>query len=195
LVANAGCYATSIILALAAWIDNGLVDLGAGVVCDSKSGVSGAGKTATARTHFVEVSDNFSAYNVFGHRHTGEVLEQLGLERSQLQFTPHLLPIPRGIFSSIYVRAQTGTRERDLEASLREFYGDAPFVRVRGSGKLPEIRYTLHTNYCDIGFAMEPEGSRVLLVSCLDNLVKGASGQAVQNFNVMFGFDQSEGLQ
>jgi N-acetyl-gamma-glutamyl-phosphate reductase len=194
-VANAGCYATSIILALAAWIDGGLLDLSAGVVCDSKSGVSGAGKAATARTHFVEVSDNFSAYNVFGHRHTGEVLEQLGLERSQLQFTPHLLPIPRGIFSSIYVRAKNGTRARDLDACLREFYSEAPFVRVRGSGKLPEIRYTLHTNYCDIGFEMEPEGSRVLLVSCLDNLVKGASGQAVQNFNVMCGFDQREGLQ
>lgn len=194
-VANAGCYATSIILALAAWIEGGLLDLNAGVVCDSKSGVSGAGKAATARTHFVEVSDNFSAYNVFGHRHTGEVLEQLGLERSQLQFTPHLLPIPRGIFSSIYVRAKNGTRARDLEACLREFYREAPFVRVHKSGKLPEIRYTLHTNYCDIGFEMEPEGSRVLLVSCLDNLVKGASGQAVQNFNVMCGFDQREGLQ
>ena len=194
-VANAGCYATSIILALAAWIDGGLLDVDAGVVCDSKSGVSGAGKAATARTHFVEVSDNFAAYNVFGHRHTGEVLEQLGLERAQLQFTPHLLPIPRGIFSSIYVRAHNGTRARDLDACLREFYRDAPFVRVRGSGKLPEIRFTLHTNYCDIGFEMEPEGPRVLLVSCLDNLVKGASGQAVQNFNVMCGFDQREGLQ
>ncbi len=194
-VANAGCYATSVILALAAWVEGGLLDLDAGVVCDSKSGVSGAGKAATARTHFVEVSDNFSAYNVFGHRHTGEMIEQLGLSSSQLQFTPHLLPIPRGIFSTIYVRAANGTRARDLDACLREFYSDAPFVRVRGVSRLPEIRFTLNTNYCDLGFEMEPDGSRVLLVSCLDNLVKGASGQAVQNFNIMWGFDQKEGLQ
>ncbi len=195
LVANAGCYATSVILALAAWIDGDLLDLDAGVVCDVKSGVSGAGKEPTARTHFVSVSDNFSAYNVFGHRHAGEVREQLGLEDGQLQFTPHLLPIPRGILSTIYVRAANGTRASDLDACLREFYAEAPFVRVHGSARLPEIRYSLHSNYCDVGFAKEPEGSRVVLISCLDNLVKGAAGQAVQNCNVMFGWDQREGLQ
>lgn len=195
LVANAGCYATSVILALAAWIDGGLVDLEHGVICDAKSGVSGAGKQPTTRTHFVEVSDNLSAYNVFGHRHTGEIREQLGLGAGQLQFTPHLLPIPRGILSTIYVHAAAGTRASDLDACLREFYCDAPFVRVHGSARLPEIRHALHSNYCDVGFAMEPDGRRVVLVSCLDNLVKGAAGQAVQNFNVMFGWDEREGLQ
>jgi N-acetyl-gamma-glutamyl-phosphate reductase len=195
LVANAGCYATSVILALAAWIDGGLLDLEAGVICDAKSGVSGAGKQATARTQFVEVSDNFSAYNVFGHRHAGEIREQLDLDPSQFQFTPHLLPIPRGILSTIYVRAAQGTRARDLDACLREFYAKAPFVRVHGSARLPEIRHSLHTNFCDLGFAVEPDGHRVVLVSCLDNLVKGAAGQAVQNMNVMLGFDQREGLQ
>jgi N-acetyl-gamma-glutamyl-phosphate reductase len=195
LVANPGCYATSIILALAAWIRGGLVDKNRGVIADAKSGVSGAGKTPTARTHFVEVSNNFSAYTVFGHRHTGEILEQLGLEPGQLQFTPHLLPIPRGILSTIYVRAAEHTDAGDLEQCLRGFYAKAPFVRVYGRPWLPEIRYSLHTNYCDVGFALEPEGNRVVLVSCLDNLVKGAAGQAVQNMNVMFGRDQREGLE
>jgi N-acetyl-gamma-glutamyl-phosphate reductase len=195
LVANPGCYATSIILALTPWISAGLIDLEAGVISDSKSGVSGAGKTPTSRTHFVEVSDNLSAYSVFGHRHTGEILEQLGLSARHFQFTPHLLPIPRGIMSTIYVRAARGVSAAQLEASLREHYADRPFVRVFAAGHLPEIRYSLHTNYCDIGFSVEPDGNRVVLVSCLDNLVKGAAGQAVQNMNLMFGCDEREGLQ
>jgi N-acetyl-gamma-glutamyl-phosphate reductase len=195
LVASAGCYATSIILALSPWVTAGLIDLEAGVISDSKSGVSGAGKTPTSRTHFVEVSDNFSAYSVFGHRHTGEILEQLGLETGQFQFTPHLLPIPRGILSTIYVRAARGVTAEQLDLSLREHYASRPFVRVFGSARLPEIKFSLHTNYCDIGFSMEPEGRRVVLVACLDNLVKGAAGQAVQNMNLMLGRDEREGLQ
>lgn len=195
LVANAGCYATSIILALAPWLQAGLVDLNYGVISDSKSGVSGAGKQPTPRTHFVEVSNNLSIYSVFGHRHTGEVLEQLGLTPGQFQFTPHLLPIPRGILSTIYVRAVAHARERELEQCLRDFYADKPFVRVFGPARLPEIKFSLYTNYCDIGFAMEPDGPRVVLVSCLDNLMKGAAGQSVQNMNAMFGWDEREGLQ
>ena len=195
LVANPGCYATSIILALTPWISAGLIDLEAGVISDSKSGVSGAGKTPTSRTHFVEVSDNLSAYSVFGHRHTGEVLEQLGIEARHFQFTPHLLPIPRGIMSTIYVRAARGVTSAQLEGCLREHYARRPFVRVFGAGNLPEIKHSLHTNYCDIGFSMEPGGNRVVLLACLDNLVKGAAGQAVQNMNLMLGCDEREGLQ
>ena len=195
LVASAGCYATSVILALTPWIASGLIDLEAGVISDSKSGVSGAGKTPTSRTHFVEVSDNLSAYAVFGHRHTGEILEQLGIESRHFQFTPHLLPIPRGILSTIYVRAARGVSAAELDGCLREHYANSPFVRVYAAGQLPEIKFSLHTNYCDIGFAMEPDGERVVLVSCLDNLVKGAAGQAVQNMNLMFGCDEREGLQ
>ena len=195
LVASAGCYATSVILALTPWIASGLIDLEAGVISDSKSGVSGAGKTPTSRTHFVEVSDNLSAYSVFGHRHTGEILEQLGIESRHFQFTPHLLPIPRGILSTIYVRAARGVSAAELDGCLREHYANSPFVRVYAAGQLPEIKFSLHTNYCDIGFAMEPDGERVVLVSCLDNLVKGAAGQAVQNMNLMFGCDEREGLQ
>lgn len=195
LVANAGCYATSIILALSPWVRAGLVDLEHGVICDSKSGVSGAGKTPSAKTHFVEVAESLSAYSVFGHRHTGEILEQLGLSDSQLQFTPHLLPIPRGILSTIYVRTKGAVTASELEQCLRDFYAGKPWVRIFGASRLPEIKFSLHTNYCDIGFSVAPDGRRIVLVSCLDNLLKGASGQAVQNMNVMFGWNEREGLQ
>jgi N-acetyl-gamma-glutamyl-phosphate reductase len=195
LVANAGCYATSIILALTPWVKGGLVDLEHGIICDSKSGVSGAGKTPTAKTHFVEVAESLSAYSVFGHRHTGEILEQLGVNSEQLQFTPHLLPIPRGILSTIYVRVKDGVSAVELEHGLRQYYAGKHWVRVFGLSRLPEIKFSLHTNYCDIGFSVAPEGKRVVLVSCLDNLLKGASGQAVQNMNVMFGWNEREGLQ
>lgn len=193
-VANAGCYATSIILALAPWVRAGLIDVNHGIICDSKSGVSGAGKQPTAKTHFCEAADNLSAYSIFGHRHTGEMLEQLGLKNEQLQFTPHLLPIPRGILSTIYVRLQKKTPAAELEACFRDFYKGQPWVRIFGQ-KLPQIKYSVNTNYCDIGFQVAPDGHRAVIVSCLDNLVKGAAGQAAQNMNVMFGWDQREGLQ
>jgi len=194
-VANAGCYATSIILALAPWLCDGLVDAEHGIICDAKSGVSGAGKAATPKTHFVEVADNLSAYSVFGHRHTGEILEQLGLDAAQLQFTPHLLPIPRGILSTIYVRVRSGVSAAQLEESLRSFYQGKPFVRIFGEAKLPQIKFSLYSNYCDLGFAFDAKTRRAVIVSCLDNLIKGAAGQAVQNMNVMFGYDEREGLQ
>jgi N-acetyl-gamma-glutamyl-phosphate reductase len=173
----------------------GIVDVEHGVVCDAKSGVSGAGKTPTAKTHFVEVSDNLSAYNVFGHRHTGEILEQVGLKADQLIFTPHLLPIPRGILSTIYVRLNSVMIAEAVEDCMKKFYADSAFVRVFPAGKLPQIQYSLHTNYCDIGFTLAPDGKRLVIVSCLDNLVKGAAGQAVQNMNVMFGWNEEEGLR
>ena len=160
------------------------------VIC----GVSGAGKTPTAKTHFVEVAESLSAYSVFGHRHTGEILEQLGVTAEQLQFTPHLLPIPRGILSTIYVRVRNASAT-ELEQCLREYYAGRHWVRIFGASRLPEIKFSLHTNYCDIGFSVAPDGKRVVLVSCLDNLLKGASGQAVQNMNVMFGWNEGEGLQ
>jgi N-acetyl-gamma-glutamyl-phosphate reductase len=195
LLANPGCYPTSIILALAPWIRAGFVDVEHGIVCDSKSGVSGAGKTPTAKTHFVEVDGDFSAYSVFGHRHTGEMLEQLGIGGSSLQFTPHLLPIPRGILSTIYVKLAKPVTPEELEQSLREFYAGKPWVRVFGAARLPQIKFSLNTNYCDIGFSLAPDGARAVLVSCLDNLLKGAAGQAVQNMNLMFGFDEKAGLE
>jgi N-acetyl-gamma-glutamyl-phosphate reductase len=195
LVANPGCYATSIILALAPLVRAGIVDLNHGIVCDSKSGVSGAGKQPTQKTHFVEVAENLSAYSVFNHRHTGEILEQLGILPEQLIFTPHLLPIPRGILSTIYVRLNSVMTADAVEAYMRKFYADSTFVRVFPAGKLPQIQYSLHTNYCDVGFTLAPDGKRLVIVSCLDNLVKGAAGQAVQNMNVMFGWNEEEGLR
>jgi N-acetyl-gamma-glutamyl-phosphate reductase len=193
-VANPGCYATSIILALAPLVCAGMIDLEHGVVCDSKSGVSGAGKQPTARTHFVEVAENLSAYALFGHRHTGEILEQLNLGSEQLVFTPHLLPIPRGILSTIYVRLKQSGTAADIENCLRSFYANKPWVRIFTSPRLPEIQFSLRTNFCDVGAVLNPDGKRLILISCLDNLVKGAAGQAVQNMNVMFGWDEREGL-
>jgi N-acetyl-gamma-glutamyl-phosphate reductase len=195
LVANAGCYATSIILALAPLVRSGLLDLSFGVVCDAKSGVSGAGKQPTQKTHFVEVAENLSAYSVFNHRHTGEILEQLGLTEDQLVFTPHLLPIPRGILSTIYARLKSPIEAQEVESCLREFYAGAQWVRIFPRGKLPQIQYSLHTNFCDIGFTLAADRRRLVMVSCLDNLMKGAAGQAVQNMNLMFGFNEEEGLR
>jgi N-acetyl-gamma-glutamyl-phosphate reductase len=195
LVANPGCYATSVILALAPVLSAGLVDCDRGIISDSKSGVSGAGKEPTARTHFVSVADNFSAYSVFGHRHTGEILEQLALSSGQLIFTPHLLPIPRGILSTIYVNLKREMKSAEIESCLHDFYQGKRWVRILPTPGLPEIQFSVHTNYCDLGFCLAPDGRRLILVSCLDNLLKGAAGQAVQNMNLMYGWDEAEGLQ
>lgn len=194
LVANPGCYATSIILALAPLLRAGLIDLDRGIVCDSKSGISGAGKAATAKTHFMYAADNLSAYSVFGHRHTGELLEQLHLTSAQIQFTPHLLPIPRGILSTIYVRLAERMEPQSIEDCFRTFYATSPMVRIHKTPSLPQIQHVVRTNYCDLGFELSTDGKRLVLVSCLDNLLKGASGQAVQNMNLMCGWPEEEGL-
>ncbi|MGI4755694.1 MAG: N-acetyl-gamma-glutamyl-phosphate reductase, partial [Janthinobacterium lividum] len=194
LVANPGCYATSVILALAPLLQAGIVDLERGIVCDAKSGVSGAGKAATAKTHFMYAADNLSAYAVFSHRHTGELLEQLHLASDQIQFTPHLLPIPRGILSTIYLRLKEPSSSAAVEQTLRDFYEGSPMVRVHRAGDLPQIQHVVRSSFCDIGFELGPDGKRMVLVSCLDNLLKGAASQAVQNLNVMCGWNESEGL-
>ncbi len=195
LVANPGCYSTSIILALAPLLRAGLVDVEHGIVCDAKSGVSGAGKAATAKTHFMYAADNLSAYAVFGHRHTGEMLEQLGLTTEQIQFTPHLLPVPRGILSTIYVRLAQRAEPEEIEACMRVFYATSPMVRVHATPHLPQIQHVVRTNYFDVGFELGKDGKRLVIVSCLDNLLKGAAGQAVQNMNTMCGWDEAEGLR
>jgi len=195
LVANPGCYATSVILALAPLLSAGIVDCDRGIISDSKSGVSGAGKEPTARTHFVSVADNFSAYSVFGHRHIGEILEQLALNSGQLTFTPHLLPIPRGILSTIYVYLKTKMTADEIQNCFGDFYKGKRWVRILPASSLPEIQFSVHTNYCDLGFCLARDGRRLIIVSCLDNLLKGAAGQAVQNMNLMYGWDEAEGLQ
>jgi N-acetyl-gamma-glutamyl-phosphate reductase len=194
LVANPGCYATSIILALKPLLAAGVLDLDRGIICDAKSGVSGAGKAPSAKTHYMYAADNLSAYGVFSHRHMGELLEQLGLDRSEIMFTPHLLPIPRGILSTIYVSFRAQKTAEEVDTLYREFYADSPMVRLFGAGHLPQIQYSVRTNYCDIGFELDKDGRRCIIVSCLDNLLKGAAGQAVENLNLMMGWDEAEGL-
>jgi N-acetyl-gamma-glutamyl-phosphate reductase len=194
LVANPGCYATSIILPLRPLVAAGLLDLTHGIVADSKSGVSGAGKSPTAKTHFMYAADNLSAYGVFTHRHTGELLEQIGIDQSQMVFTPHLLPIPRGILSTIYVRFLKAQTAESIARIYHDFFSASPLVRLYDK-TLPQIQYSVRTNYADIGFHIAADGRRAVIVSCLDNLLKGASGQAVQNMNVMLGWPESEGLE
>ncbi|HEY0759818.1 MAG TPA: N-acetyl-gamma-glutamyl-phosphate reductase [Acidisarcina sp.] len=195
LIANPGCYATSVILALKPLLHQGWIDLDRGIVADAKSGVSGAGKSPTAKTHFMYAADNLSAYAVFSHRHTGELLEQLDLAAEQITFTPHLLPIPRGILSTIYVSFKAPRTAAEVEACYRSFYAASPMVRIFANPQLPQIQYSVNTSYCDIGFQLAPGGRRCVIVSCLDNLLKGAAGQAVQNLNLMCGWDEAEGLQ
>ena len=135
------------------------------------------------------------AFAALGDPIRREMLEQLALETGSLQFTPHLLPIPRGILSTIYVKLAKLVPPGELEQCLREFYADKPWVRVFGAARLPQIKFSRNTNFCDIGFSLSPDGKRAVVVSCLDNLLKGAAGQAVQNMNLMFGFGEKEGLQ
>ncbi len=194
LVANPGCYATSVILPVKPLVDARVVDLEWGIIADAKSGVSGAGKAPTAKTHFMYAADNLSAYGVFAHRHTGELLEQIGIDARSMVFTPHLLPIPRGILSTIYVRFKEPQTRPGIGHIYHSFFAGSPMVRLYDS-TLPQIQYSVRTNYADIGFQLSPDGRRAVVVCCLDNLLKGASSQAVQNLNVMLGWDEHEGLE
>jgi len=192
LVANPGCYPTAALLALAPLAGAGLLVRGADIIVDAKSGVSGAGKTPSERTHFSEVHGSLSAYGVLGHRHGAEIEQGLGEFGRSVTFTPHLVPLDRGILSTIYVRVPPGTTDEQIGDVYDGAYRDAAFVRVTGAA-LPEIKHVAHTNFCDVGWRVDPSG-RVVIVSVIDNLLKGASGQAVQNMNVMLGFDERTGL-
>jgi len=189
LVANPGCYPTTALMPLKPLAAAGLLVPGVDVIIDAKSGVSGAGKTPSERTHFSEIHGSMSAYGVFGHRHGAEIEQGFG---KPVTFTPHLAPLDRGILATIYVRVPPGTSEDELAAVYDRAYKNEPFVRLAGSA-LPEIKHVAHTNFCDIGWRVDPSG-RVILISVLDNLLKGASGQAVQNMNVMLGLDEPTGL-
>ena len=188
-VANPGCYPTAALLALKPLLDAGRLLPNADIIVDAKSGVSGAGKTPTERTHFSEVYASLSTYGVLNHRHGAEIDQGVG---ASVTFTPHLLPIDRGILETIYVRVAPGTTEESIADLYEAAYRDATFVRVVGSA-LPEIKHVTHTNFCDIGWRMDPSG-RMIIVSVIDNLLKGASGQAVQNMNVMIGAPETAGL-
>jgi N-acetyl-gamma-glutamyl-phosphate reductase len=195
LLANPGCYATSVILALRPLTDAGLIADASSVVCDCKSGASGAGKDPRRDLQFVEVDENFKAYNLFSHRHTPEILEHTGLPEDRMVFSTHLLPLARGILSTVYVTLGAAQSVETVEATYRKFYAGRPMVRIWPAGSLPELQHVAHTNFCDIGFALDPSGKRLIVVSCLDNLGKGAAGQAVQNFNHTLGIEEQTALQ
>lgn len=194
LVANPGCYATSIILALAPLVRAGWADRAAGIVCDAKSGASGAGRSPSDGLHFPEVNENLRAYSLFHHRHVPEMLQALELAEENFIFTPHLLPINRGILSTIYLRLAAHRTLEEVIALYRDFYACAPLVRVYDQGQLPEIQAVARTNYFDVGLALDSATDRLIVISALDNLGKGAAGQAVQNMNLMFGFDEETAL-
>jgi len=200
LIANPGCYPTSILAPMIPLLRAGLVADNQPIICDSKSGVTGAGKASTATTHFVEVSESFKAYNIFKHRHAPEIAQGLGVvnESRAVIFTPHLLPINRGILSTIYVKLKDGVTRRDVLNTWRSAFEGAPFIRVfsgRGSeSQMPEIKFAANTPFCDIGCAVDETTGQAIIISALDNLLKGAASQALQNANVALGFDEREGI-
>ena len=194
LIANPGCYPTAANLAIQPLIASGIADRSAGIVCDAKSGVSGAGRKASLKTSFCEVTDNFSVYSVLDHRHVAEVLMVSGLDEPELTFTAHLLPIDRGILETIYVRTRNIKTAEDLLAIYQQHYAAEKFVRLYQPGSLPDLAAVNRTNFCDIGFKFDPATGRAIIVSAIDNLVKGAAGQAIQNMNLMLGCDETAGL-
>jgi N-acetyl-gamma-glutamyl-phosphate reductase len=195
LVANPGCYPTAANLAIRPLIDAQVVDRSRGFICDAKSGVSGAGRKASPQTSFCEVTGNFSAYGILDHRHVPEVLQNSGLGERELTFTAHLLPVERGILETIYFRTVRVEKPVDLLTLYEEAYAGEPFVRLYAPGKLPDLRGVQRTNFCDIGFVFDSESQRAVVIATLDNLGKGAAGQAVQNMNLMLGFSEADGLQ
>ena len=189
LVACPGCYPATALIALAPLVAAGLLADG-DVIVDAKSGISGAGKAATPRTHFCENHGSVAAYGIFGHRHTAEMEQELG---RSVTFVPHLVPLDRGLLATCYARVRPGATGADLAGAFDRAYALAPFVRLTGE-TLPEIKHVAHTNFCDVGWRLEPGGTRLVVVACLDNLLKGAAGQAVQNMNLMLGLDETTGL-
>ena len=196
LTANPGCYPTSIILGLAPvlrsrWIDS------ASIIADSKSGVSGAGREPQIASLYCEVEGGFKAYRVANHRHTPEIAQELGLlagREIKISFTPHLLPVKRGILSTIYAKLEKDVNSEEATALYREFYRDEPFIRVCRAGHLPNLSSVVGSNFCDIGVTVDKRTGRLIVVSVIDNLIKGASGQAIQNMNLMSGLPEGTGL-
>ncbi len=198
LVANPGCYPTSIILGLAPLLKKKLIDP-ATIVADSKSGVSGAGRGAKVDSLYCEVNEGFKAYGVGGvHRHIPEIEQELGLlagRKLTITFTPHLTPMDRGILSTIYAAPVKTVTAAELVRLYNDFYKGEPFVRVLPEGSFPSTAFVRGSNFCDIGVTVDTRSGRVIVVSAIDNLVKGASGQAVQNMNLMCGFPETMGLE
>ena len=196
LIGNPGCYPTSALLPIIPLLRSGLIDLSS-IIIDAKSGVSGAGRSLSLGTHFCQVNDSFKAYKVAEHRHNPEIDAVLSREAGEsvsVLFVPHLVPMTRGMLTTLYVGLQNRVTTQDIRACLETFYEQSPFVRICPEGSLPETLYVKGTNYCDIGFKLDQKHDRVILVSAIDNLVKGAAGQAVQNMNIMCGLHETAGL-
>ena len=197
LVANPGCYPTSVALALKPLLQQGLVDVST-LVVDAKSGASGAGRSAKLGSLFCEVNEGFKAYGVAGHRHTPEIeqtLSDVAGTPVRLTFTPHLLPINRGILSTCYAQFAAALSIGDLRDIYQQQYGDEPFVRVLPEGVWPNVAFVRGSNFCDINLTLDPRTGRVIVIAAIDNLVKGAAGQAVQNMNLMLGINERQGLE
>ncbi len=195
LIANPGCYPTAANLALRPLIEAGIIDRKAGIVCDAKSGVSGAGRKATLKNSFCEVTENFSAYSILKHRHVPEVLMVSGLQESEFSFTAQLIPIERGILETIYFRLAKPMTSAEIIADIyQKQYADEPFVRLHQAGHVPDLHAVAHTNFCDIGVVSDPASGRCVVVSAIDNLGKGAAGQAIQNLNLALGIEETAGL-
>jgi N-acetyl-gamma-glutamyl-phosphate reductase len=194
LVSNPGCYPTAANLALRPLLQAGVIDRASGIVCDAKSGVSGAGRKPSLKTSFCEVTGNFSAYSILYHRHVPEVLQICGLEEHEFSFTAQLLPLHRGILETIYFRAPSIAGVEDLLAIYEHQYAAEPFVRLFSPRHMPDLHGVARTNFCDIGVTFDARTKRAVVVSAIDNLVKGAAGQAIQNMNLMLGHPETEGL-
>ena len=195
-VGNPGCYPTTILLALVPLLKAGIIK-SEGIISDSKSGVSGAGRGLSLGAHFCEANESFKPYKVDGHRHRPEIEEVLSVAHGsdvEITFIPHLLPLTRGMLSTIYCTLADGKTEEDAREVLGAVYKDRPFVRLREKGKMPDTLHVQNTNFCDIGFSTDGRNNRMVIVSAIDNLVKGASGQAIQNMNIMAGLDERTGL-
>ena len=196
LIGNPGCYPTSTILPLLPLLKGGLL-AGSSFVVDSKSGVSGAGRSPSITTHFCEVNDSFKAYKVAEHRHCPEMEMVLGRETGSpvhLTFVPHLVPMTRGMLTTIYAEIQPGVASDQVRSCIADFYAGRPFVRLCPYDGLPDTLQVRGTNYCDIGFRIDQKNNRLIVISAIDNLVKGAAGQAVQNMNIMLGLAETSGL-
>jgi N-acetyl-gamma-glutamyl-phosphate reductase len=193
-VSNPGCYPTAANLAIRPLIEAGIVDRSAGIICDAKSGVSGAGRKPTLKTSFCEATENFSAYSIFKHRHVPEVLLTSGLEEHEFSFTAQLLPIDRGILETIYFRLAQPLSGAEIIEIYEKRYASEPFIRLYEAGNVPDIHAVARTNFCDIGVVADPGTGRCMVVSAIDNLVKGAAGQAIQNLNLVLGFEETAGL-
>ena len=197
LIANPGCYTTCSILTAYPLAKEGIIDMRT-LIVDAKSGTSGAGRGAKVPNLFCEVNENMKAYGVASHRHTPEIEEQLGYasgENVTISFTPHLVPMNRGILATEYATLKKDVTGEEVKAIYDKYYADEKFVRVLDEGVCPETKWVEGSNYVDIGFKLDPRTNRIVMMGAIDNLVKGAAGQAVQNMNLLFGLPESEGLE